>query len=107
MPGKVQRPDLYLVARLLENLEREGGRCKPTVLQLVSGINYTQLERYVQFLAGRGLVASVSLGEGSVELEITARGREMLLFLARAIRDVLQEEFGRGRSTEVPRRSES
>jgi predicted transcriptional regulator len=96
MPGKVQRPDLYLVARLLENLERSGGRCKPTALQLVSGINYTQLERYLEFLAERGLVSSEPLADGAVALEITARGREMLLFLAKAIRDVLREEFGRG-----------
>lgn len=97
MPGRVQRPDLYLVARLLENLERAGGRSRPTNLQLVSGINYTQLERYLSFLAERGLIRSVPAEDGAVELEITAQGREALLVLARGIRDVLREEFGRGR----------
>ncbi len=82
------------MARLLENLARSGGRSKPTALQLASGINYTQLERYLEFLESRGLVRSVLAG--AREIEITPAGHAALLSLARAIRDALREEFGRG-----------
>ena len=91
----IQRPDLYLVARLLENLARAGGPVRPTALQLASGINYTQLERYIGFLVARGLVAASEGPEGTRTLTLTPKGHEALGFLARTIRDVLREEFGR------------
>ena len=98
MVAGLQRPDLFLVARLLENLEHLGGRSRPTGLQLASAINYTQLERYLAFLDARGLVA-LSTGEnGATWVAITPKGREALLYLARAIRDGLRQEFSRSRT---------
>ncbi len=95
MPEGLQRPDLFLVARILENLDRADGPARPTNLQLASAINYTQLERYLEFLSGRGLVQIQPAEDGSSRILITAKGREALTYLARAIRDTLREEFSR------------
>ena len=92
----LERPDLFLVARLLENLDRAGAPVRRTALQLTSAINYTQLERYLAFLEDRGLVVPVASEDGGAPLvALTPMGREALAYLARTIRDLLHSEFGR------------
>ena len=95
MSGPFHRPDLYLLARLLERIAAANPRLKRTQLQVASGINYTQLERYLEFMQAHGLVVMTEdPGEGG-RLTITPRGFEALTFLSKAIRDLLQEEFQR------------
>ena len=93
MPGELQRPDLYLVARILEQLEVSPEGQRPTALQLACGINYTQLERYLGFMASRRLLLLDGSEDGARTIRITEEGRRALEFLTRAIRDLLREEF--------------
>lgn len=94
MGEELQRPDLYVVARILEALRRNGEALRRTPLQIASGVNYTQFERYFELLRERKLV-STRLGEDGAELvELTSRGYDALLFVARAIRDFLGDDFG-------------
>lgn len=57
--------------------------------------HYTQLERYLAFLGGRGLVLVAPGEDGASRVSIAPTGREALAYLARAIREVLREEFVR------------
>jgi predicted transcriptional regulator len=93
MATDLQRPDLYVLARMLERLASAPEGEGPTSLQLACGINYTQLERYLAFMIDRGLVASPATPDGDRTVRITDRGHRALEFLTRAIRDLLQEEF--------------
>ena len=93
MPGELQRPDLYLLARILEQLEVSPEGQRPTALQLACGINYTQLERYLEFMVARGLVTRDGAADGGRTLRISDEGLRALEFLTRAIRDLLREEF--------------
>lgn len=91
MAAPLDRPDLYVVTRILEALQRSGRPLRRTRLQQASGLNYTQLERYLAFLTARGLLATVDDGSGGVEVEMTARGQELLAFIARGLRELLGE----------------
>ncbi|HZY70972.1 MAG TPA: winged helix-turn-helix domain-containing protein [Thermoplasmata archaeon] len=89
MAAPLQRPDLYVVVRILEALARHERRLKRTNLQVASGVNYTQFVRYLDFLAERGLVAAVPGENGSATVELTARGYDAMMFIARSIREYL------------------
>ncbi|HYS71493.1 MAG TPA: hypothetical protein VEM95_03630, partial [Thermoplasmata archaeon] len=54
-PG--DRPDLYVVARLLERLWREDAPMVKTRLQVAANVNYDVFSRYLGWMAGRGLVS--------------------------------------------------
>ena len=97
-PGDL-RPDLYVVARLLEALWRNGNRLKPTQLQLAAGINYTRFERYIEFLEARRLVSRRAGTEDDTWIELTPAGHDALRFLAQGLREI----FG-ATSEEAPRR---
>lgn len=92
MSAPLQRPDLYVVVRILEALARHERRLKRTNLQVASGVNYSQFARYLDFLLGRGLVAVVPDNNGSETLELTARGYDAMVFIARSIREYLGDD---------------
>ena len=94
MAAPIERPDLFLVARMLENLARSPGGMKRTALQMACRMNYTQLERYLDYLEVRRFVAAEADGDGGLRVTVTPEGHAALLALARAIRDLLHEEFG-------------
>ena len=99
-PAGDLRPDLYVVARILEALWRNGNRLKPTQLQLAAGINYTRFERYLEFLESRKLVARRTGPETDTWIELTPAGHDALRFLAQGLREI----FG-GSSGESPWRN--
>jgi predicted transcriptional regulator len=93
MAGPIQRPDLYVVARILETLSGREQRLGRTQLQLASGINYSQFTRYLEFLEQRGLIAVREHSDGPASIELTPRGHEAMMFIARAIRDLLGDDY--------------
>lgn len=84
------RPDLFVVVRLLDVLSRNPGGLKKTPLQLAAGVNYTVFSRYLDRLVQRGLV-KVSVDDQSAEwISLTPRGAESLGFLVRGISRVVK-----------------
>jgi|SRR5882672_719020 len=70
------RPDLFVVARILERLLREGEPMLRTHLQVASNLNYGNCVRYVEWLRQRALVEVVA-GDGEAErVALTRKGRE-------------------------------
>ncbi len=80
------RPNLRVVARILEALLREGGPMRRTPLQQASGTNYTQFSRYLDLLVQRGLLATETNPDGAVSIRLTPKGYEAYRFLVEAIR---------------------
>ena len=74
----MERPDLFVVGRLLEVLALSEDAPLRTQLQQRAGVNYTMLERYLEFLTGHGLVSL----DGSGRLSLTAKGSEAYRFLS-------------------------
>ena len=91
MVAPLQRPDLYVVTRILEAVHRSDRPLRRTQLQLASGVNYTQFGRYLEFLEQRQLLKTVTDGGGVLLVELTPRGYELLVFIGKGLRDLLGE----------------
>jgi predicted transcriptional regulator len=87
------RPDLYVVIRLLDILHRSEKSLGRTQLQIAAGINYTQLALYLDLLSRRGLTTLKPDSEGALRVELTPKGFEALLFLARGMKEVVGPDF--------------
>ena len=69
-----ERPDLFVVARILERLWREREPMGKTKLQGAANMNYDVFTRYFEWLETRGLVELVK-AEGERDLvKITRKG---------------------------------
>ena len=89
MSGGGERPDIFVIARLLTCLiESETGLLRSRLAQ-AAGVNYTVFGRYLARMLASGLVEVIEY-EGSRELvRITPRGRDALSFLREGFRTVL------------------
>jgi len=68
-PATTERPDLYVLARVIEVL-KEGGPAKRTALCTAAGLAYNRFVKYLEWMKEREFVAIDE--EGNVHL--TARG---------------------------------
>ena len=84
MSSPLERPDIRVVARILEALWKNNGPMRPTQLQQASGTNYSQFERYLDLLRERGLVDVSDLEQGAL-IRLTVRGEQAHSFLVRAV----------------------
>jgi predicted transcriptional regulator len=86
----MDRPNLYVLARLLEAMAREPSPLRKTHLQLVAGLNYTVFAKYLEFLVARGMVEVVSDPAGEW-LRLSPKGIEIYRYLANGIARILGE----------------
>ncbi len=91
------RPDLFVVARFLERLWREGEPMVKTRLQVAANVNYDVFAKYLAWLQERGLVALENNPDGHERVVITEKGK-------RAYRQLVEwiNEFVRGRPPDLP-----
>jgi predicted transcriptional regulator len=75
------RPDLFIVARLLDRLWREGAPVMKTRLSVAANMNYDQLGRYLSWLSMRDLVAIENPLSGHARVTITDKGKVAYLKL--------------------------
>ena len=71
----MDRPDLYVVARILERLWHEPTPMLKTRLQTAVGTNYDVFSRYLDWMCERGLTVLVE-EDGHEKVELTKEGRE-------------------------------
>ncbi len=92
----LDRPDLYVVARLLERLWREDGPILKTHLQVAARVNYDVFSRYLEWLRERGLVVLVSAEDGHERIRLTPKGQEAYRKLVQWINEVVRERMPGG-----------
>jgi len=80
----MDRPDLFVLGRLLEVLARAEVPPLRTQLQQRAGINYTMLERYLDFLTAHGLAEM----DGDSRLALTPKGSEAYRFLSEGLTQI-------------------
>lgn len=80
----MERPDLFVIGRLLESLL--DGPLRRTQLQQKAGLNYTVFLRYLDYLVYLKLIAVLPVDEG--RLELTARGIEAHRFLSEGLAQI-------------------
>lgn len=89
--GDLERPDLYVVARFLERLWRDGRPHRKTDLQLAVRVNYTVYRKYLVWMAQKGLVEVVP-GEDGDRVAITPRGAETYRTLVVWIKETVGDD---------------
>ena len=83
---KLERPDLYVVARFLDRLSRSQRALRRTDLQLAVRLNYTVYKRYLEWMERKGLIR---VGEA---IEITPKGADTYRTLVTWIKDAVGED---------------
>lgn len=94
--GPGWKPDLYVVARMLEHLWRNEVPMLKTRLQVAANVNYDVFSRYVGWMQGRGLVALENSADGHERVALTEKGGEAYRKLVQWINDVVRGEIPRG-----------
>lgn len=89
-PPSVDRPDLYVVARLLERLWREDAPMLKTRLQVAANVNYNVFTRYLDWMCDRGLVELENSADGHERVSLTPKGREAYRKIVQWINEVVR-----------------
>ena len=87
-PARMDRPDFYVLARILERLWREGGPMLKTHLQVATNLNYDILMKYLAWMSARGFVSFESDSNHEV-IVLTFKGHEAYSNLVRTMSEVL------------------
>ncbi|MGB2580932.1 MAG: winged helix-turn-helix domain-containing protein [Thermoplasmata archaeon] len=85
----MDRPDLYVIARLLEKLWREEKPMLRTRLQVAANVNYDIFRRYLVWMAERRLVEVQSFDDGYERVVLTAEGMEAYKRLVQWINEMI------------------
>jgi predicted transcriptional regulator len=89
----MDRPDLYVVARLLERLWREDAPMLKTRLQVAAKVNYDIFSRYLSWMVERGLVVIESSPDAHARVSLTRKGQESYLKLVQWINEVVRRKM--------------
>lgn len=95
MAGRdLDRPDLYVVARLLERLWREDGPMVKTRLQVAANVNYDVFSRYLEWMIAKGLVG-LEVDEGGHErVMLRPKGEEAYRKLVQWVNEIVRGRPG-------------
>lgn len=85
----LDRPDLYVVARLLERLWRAQEPMLKTRLQVASRVNYDVFRRYLAWMTSKGLVEVRNCEDGHERVSLTHEGDEAYRRLVQWVRDFI------------------
>ncbi len=87
-PAHMDRPDFYVLARILERLWRESRPMLKTRLQVATNLNYDILMKYLIWMSAQGFVA-FELNSGHEMVVLTTKGLEAYEKLVRTMSEVL------------------
>ncbi len=85
----LERPNLYIVARLLERLWRVEEPMLKTRLQIASRVNYDLFRRYTSWMTDRGLIVFENCDDGHERISLTPKGEEAYRKLVQWINEVI------------------
>lgn len=84
----MERPDIFVIARILEQLWKGGDPILKTRLQLASNLNYDILIKYLEWMRERGLISMVS-NDGHEVVQLTPKGHRAYQELVYLLSDLL------------------
>lgn len=90
-PPPMNKPDLYVVARMLERLWRQEEPMVKTHLQLASRVNYDVFAKYLAWMVDKDLVTLVESEDGHERVRLTAKGEESYRKLVQWINEVIHK----------------
>ena len=86
----MERPDLYVLARFLDTLHKEGQAMKKTNLQMRVGLNYPRFMEYLQWMVSHGMVRQERDEEGAELYSLSEQGLDSYHRLVAWIRDTMK-----------------
>lgn len=89
----MDKPDLYVVARFLDIMHRNGSPMKRTNIQMSLGVNYPRFTEYLDWLLAHGLVNEVFDEEerGAGRIALAPKGIEAHQRLVEWIKDTIED----------------
>lgn len=88
----LEKPDLFVVARILERLWREDAPMLKTRLQVATNVNYDVFRKYVAWMNDKRLLLLEASDDGHERLTLTPRGHEAYRHLVMWINDVVRKQ---------------
>lgn len=89
----MDRPDLYVVARILDRLWQSQEPMLRTHLQLAANVNYDIFARYLDWMRDRNLVDLEDSADGHVRVRLTPGGREAFRKIGQWINEVVRGQL--------------
>ncbi|HVO77538.1 MAG TPA: winged helix-turn-helix domain-containing protein [Methanomassiliicoccales archaeon] len=89
----LEKPDLYVVARILERLWQQRQPVLRTKLQLAARTNYDTLCRYLEWMESKGLIRFEKLEGERDGAVLTQKGEEAYRRLVQWIDEVINGRF--------------
>src|SRR3989442_14184399 len=97
MAGRdLERPDLYVVARLLERLWREDAPMLKTRLQVAANVNYDVFSRYLNWMLAKGLVVLAGNPDGHERVVLLPKGAEAYRRLVQWGNEIVRGQWTNG-----------
>jgi predicted transcriptional regulator len=87
----LERPDIYVLSRLLDRLWKENGPMLRTRLQVASNLSYDNLIRYLEWMQVRELIV-VNEEDGHQTVLLTPKGREAYGTVVLWINEMVSEQ---------------
>jgi predicted transcriptional regulator len=88
----LERPDIYVLSRLLDRLWKENDPMLRTRLQVGTNLSYDNLIRYLDWMLVRGLVEMNSADDGHQTVRLTPKGKDAYRTVVLWINDMMSEE---------------
>ena len=85
----MEKPDLYVVARFLDIMYKNGPALKKTNIQMLLGINYGRFTEYLDWLLKRQLVAEKIDEEEGERIVLTPKGIDAYNTVVEWIKEML------------------
>jgi predicted transcriptional regulator len=90
----MSKPDLYVVARILERLWKAKEPMLKTRLQVAAKVNYDVFTRYIDWMVHKGLVTFELCPNGHEGIKLTSKGEEAYRKLVQWIDEVIHGKLG-------------
>jgi predicted transcriptional regulator len=68
------KPDIYIIARILEKLWVKGGSSRKSELQMASNLNFDIYSRYLKWMVKKNLLQIEKQSERNIRVKITKKG---------------------------------
>ena len=68
------KPDIYIIARILEKLWIKGGTRRKAELQMASNLNFDIYSKYLNWIVEKELIKIEKLSERNIKVKITQKG---------------------------------
>lgn len=90
--GDLERPDIYVLSRLLDRLWKENGPILRTRLQVGTNLSYDNLVRYLDWMRLRELIVLNDEDDGHQTVLLTPKGKDAYRTVVLWVNDMVSEQ---------------